>query len=340
MRSVRDKGIRRSRITRTLIEGVPVTDATVFTHDLRLGEVKAVEGLKSRLSIEIDHKVVAGPKLGRPDGSSFEERVIAALRRHDAMGCPNQGVLPAMPGPRSSLSRPRTITGAGGELAHGHYYPEPGSPADRAWLAKMAKPRWVLKFVAKQLERKASVHGGAHDDAKNLVRALIRSYIGEGATLGVTGLNLLDFFYLVERLRRWNGDGKDASFLAPLVCIPSVRAAFSLTPQERVDVVLPRDLVRITVPEWYDAPYYARSMADPRQNVMLWSGPDREAVGGIIMDDHSWDDAFQADTVREMWTECVANGGPPTREVVFRRVAWFVLFREYLEEMKAAVVVR
>ena len=142
------------------------------------------------------------------------------------------------------------IGGAGGEVAHGHFY-----PADVLQLDALPLHRKLHAF-GNRLQARLTPTAGPGEPARAAVAEQIEHVLRDAVHGGIENATMLDYFYVVERLRRWGTTGERSGVVSPLLVPAFVRSAFALDPAQRVDNALHRALVRRLVPEWADIPFF------------------------------------------------------------------------------------
>ena len=107
-----------------------------------------------------------------------------------------------------------TLSGDGGEIARGFYYPSPGV------LSEIRKGG--EEDLAERLEQEArGEHSAAHRGAYRAYRSEVERALAEGRRHGLAGAGLLDYFYLVHRLASRSGLGARPAATRPASPRPS-----------------------------------------------------------------------------------------------------------------------
>ncbi|HEY6595073.1 MAG TPA: hypothetical protein VI011_13380 [Asanoa sp.] len=161
-----------------------------------------------------------------------------------------------------------SLGGAAGELACGYWYPA-GKGGDRAELNRAAWQRLVPACSAMT------------DDVRARQQARVCSVLDTGLSLGLSGLELLDYAYLVEKVRRWDTSAYHPSMVSPFLTPAVVSATFALTPQEKQARVLHDGLIARFVPGWAAVPYVSIT-SGPSTATRIWDGDGPRALHGLL----------------------------------------------------------
>ncbi len=121
------------------------------------------------------------------------------------------------------------LSGGSSEISKGHYY---GHLLRENRNAPFDFDRFAAKFERTRVEILPD------DDSFNLTH-LLRDQVTKGAVYGLEGFSLLDYFYLSERVRRWQSAHLainlfDRSVL-PFVNIEHIKLAFAMRPFEKAE---------------------------------------------------------------------------------------------------------
>ena len=272
---------------------------------------RLVETAPGRLRRRISH-----PERGRPS-DELRERLRNLHLIHDGMRHAHEvRARTALPRPITPL-RP-VLSGHGGELAHGFYY----VTANQLREIRAGGDRAILKRLERAGRRYASA---AQAKAYDLYRSELERILDEARAIGVAGPTLLDCFYLTQRLAFRSGLGARSGRYSCCATPAFVRAAFDLTPEERLENKLHVAMIGRMVPEWREVPFLEREDPDRLPTVhrqRIWEKPGHaEAVGEMLAtEDGGWGEIFQPKAVRRMWRRARAGRGHRHYEGVFEQV--------------------
>lgn len=214
------------------------------------GEVAAglVHALRTVRGFDVTHLLV---RSGAPEGvlrSGLRERVEALQHRYDfqfpstfATRPAESALLPAAPWPAS-------LTGAGGELATAYWY----GAEDPATVG--SGPEALVALAADRLlvaTPRAVLVEAAYDQERDRLRGTV----ARGLDIGLVGLEVLDYVYLAERVRRWYTSAYHVGLVTPFLAADVVASTFALSVADKQARVLHAELLRRFAPEWSDIPF-------------------------------------------------------------------------------------
>lgn len=294
--------------------------------DVRLNsygaEAPVAEELVAALPFEVEH-VVKQPQVVAV-GSPMLPAVVDRVRRWHRY---SEGLRPAsylFHGPPDDLVGVDhlAIGGAGGEVAHGHFYP-------RDVLTLGAD---IEVFTQRLLARLVPASGPA-EAAREAVRAQIQRVLREATDGGLDDARMLDHFYIVERLRRWGTTGERSGVVSPLLVPAFMRGAFGLTTRERLGNELHLALLRELVPQWADIPFYKPTASAPPQVKRLGAVPDSAEVRARLGGSADFDDS----AIEALWALSAAGKSTTADEVALRQLLWRSVFDDHLAEVNQHV---
>ncbi len=323
-------GGRDSRVSAAAALAAGVT-AKFRTGDNHPGELELVERLLGDAEHDIaTHNVTSGERSEPAD--ELRDRLAAIHLVHDGMRNPQELRRPTQLPLRPRTPRP-TLSGHGGEIAHGFYY----ANARKLHGLERRGERGLVARLEKAGKRNAAA---ATPAAYERYSGELERLLGEGRALGLEGPTLLDYFYLTQRLAHRSGLGSRSGRYSCCVAPGFVRAAFDLTPTERLEAKLHTELIAKLVPEWSDVPFYvepARNAMPALRRARIWEKPAHaEALNEIIRKGSSWPAIFRKRRVRKMWREIGAGGGHHHYEGVFDRVIWRETYDRHLATLAKA----
>ncbi|MGI8461427.1 MAG: hypothetical protein ACR2OC_07305 [Solirubrobacterales bacterium] len=298
------------------------------TVDNEPGEVDVVRELVAAAPRPLEH-VVNQPE-AEEALDDLETRLAAIHLVHDGMRNPQEVRRPtALP---HEGFVPPSISGHGGEIGHGFYY------ANRRTLFQLR--RGGLDGLRKKLITAARRrHSSARPEGYEAYAEVCDRVLEAGRGAGLDGAELLDYFYLAERLPYRSGLGARSGRYSACVVPNFVRAAFDLKPAERLQAKLHEDVVAELVPEWGRVGFFA-SGSGPMpaiRRARIWEKEEHAAeITRMIDSERGWPEMFDPDRIRAMWSEIREGGGSADYEHVFYRLAWRVGYEDHLDRLAEA----
>lgn len=105
----------------------------------------------------------------------------------------------------------------------------------------------------------AAPHGAIAPEVLAAEKARISGILDHAREVGLAGLHLLDYLYLVERMRRWATSAYTTGMVTPFLAPGFVATTFALTPAQKRDRLLHTGLIARLVPEWSEVPFVSVS---------------------------------------------------------------------------------
>lgn len=307
------------------------TDVRLMTHDALPEDLHVARELVSRLSEAPEHEVHHVPTGNVAAAAPWEALASASGWHQYAEGLRPYSYLHHRAPQYIDLARPVAIGGAGGEVAHGFFY-----LAGRTELEALPQEQMISRFADGVLRRYSAVDG-ARPAARALVREQIHTALLDIAARGYEDSTILDIYYLRQRMRRWGSTGERPGTLSPLLAPGFIRACIGLTPAQRQQNLLHRELTRRLAPQWADVPYYpaeyttsagGRTTVAPRV-IRVGDAADRDAVHSVIHE-QAWTSAFDPAVVARLWEDSVTGQTNARAERVLRAVVWRAAFEDRL----------
>lgn len=265
-----------------------------------------VESLESERPLEargLSHKVtISNPR--RTATFSLEDRVAAGLRQWDGDFAPGNLRAPVVRPPRRSVL---TIGGGNGEIMHPMYY-----STERTLKLARSLEHPVLR-ISKAFAPRHNVKRVAES-----TQAYIEGQVQVMRSLGQHDVTSLNVFQMMAKYRRWLNSQLTGSSFVLLANPMFVRAAISLTPEQRLDRFMQREMTARLVPRWSDVPYFKASSDDFKksdvvQRSRIWN-TSPESMDRMIEDDHAWKAWFDEKLMRELQSEVHAGDGASVHE--------------------------
>ncbi|GAA1667352.1 hypothetical protein GCM10009745_07000 [Kribbella yunnanensis] len=201
-------------------------------------------------------------------------------------------------GQAHDLYAPVPTEGAEVTVAYGHYY-----PADLPTVNALPLPA-KLQVFGRHLETTLVPATGPSEAARAAVGVQIEQVLRDAVRGGIEDAKMLDYFYLVEQIRR----GRTAGAVSPQLLPQSIRAAFAnAVPVEQQT----RPLKRLPRP---------RRVAD---------APDRDRIESMLLAVEGFDER----ALSTLWAASVAGASSSAAEMILRRALWRATFGLHLTEV-------
>jgi len=308
-------------------------DLKLNSYDAVPGELQVAESLVQALPFEVEHATTSRKTTGikpatNPQPPKPPALADRALRWHRYA----EGLRPAsylFHAPPATLANVAhlAIGGAGGEVAHGHFYPADVLQLDALPLHDK------LNAFGNRLQARLTPTAGPAAPARAAVADQIERVLRTAVHGGIENATMLDYFYVVERLRRWGTTGERSGVVSPLLIPSFVRSAFALNPAQRVDNTLHRELVRRLIPEWADIPFFKPDRPAPRTTPArlrcLADAPDRELIHELLRDV----DGFDQHALNTLWAASTAGASSAAAEATLNQALWRATFDQHLDEI-------
>lgn len=303
-------------------------DIELRTQDLEHGELEVVEQLVKKAAGNTSWRVE--PAESDP-ADPLLERAGNLHLAHDGMRNPQSLLRTPFPLPHPPRTRP-IVSGHGGELGHGFYY---GSAKGLARIHEGGDAAVLERLIDVARKRRQAAVGAGYAEYEEQVRATV----GEGAELGLSGPNLLEYFYLSQRLANRSGITTRNDRWSACSTLAFVRSCFDLKPEQRLESKMHHLVIRELLPEWSDVPFFEAEPAPLRETkqVRIWEKPGHaEEVAAVISDDASWHASFSPDVVQGMWRDALDGKARNFFEPTFTRIVWRASFERHLRTLQAA----
>lgn len=244
-------------------------------------EDMAAEGEMARRLLEIvrdkrglapEHRCVRSGNPVSVLAVGLDERISRMQRLTDFQFPSSYAVRPALPPRMPNRARPASLTGAGGELAVGYWYPrDDGNDLDRT-----AAEREARKHLFSGL-----AEGEAAAPAWALERNRLTDLLDHASGLGLRGMEMVDYVYLAERARRWYTSAYYPGMVTPFLAPAVVSATFALSTRQKRERVLHAGLIERLMPEWSGIPFVSASSGSTRAT-HLWEGDGIQVICGLL----------------------------------------------------------
>ncbi len=210
---------------------------------------------------------------------------------------------------------PPSFSGVGGELATGYWYPNVDGvvPEEHA----------ITRLMSSGPKNVAAPEVTAAEYAR------ISGLAIRGRDLGLSGLQLIDYIYLIERVRRWYSSAYVIGLVTPFLSPGFVAASFALTGEQKRAWLLHTGLIARLVPEWSDTPFVSVSTGKSLAT-RVWDGDGVQAIATMLDTAHGpIAQLFRRDKVEKVLRSAVHQGRAD--QVTLQQFACLAVASETLE---------
>jgi asparagine synthase (glutamine-hydrolysing) len=228
------------------------------------------------------------------------------------------------PGPPTLPVEPRPVSfsGAGGEIVAGYWYPKENvDPLVRSDAEAAIVERLLSSGSASAVPPPISAR----------VRAVVAPLVDRGESLGLRGLELMDYVYLVDRVRRWYTSAYFVGMVTPFLAPGVVAASFAVSPQHKSHRSIHTGLLERFVPEWLDVPYVGKTTGASTA-VRVWDGDGLQAIHGLLDTVHGdLTHLMRRDLVSAALVTCANGDGTAKLEKRLQQFAYLAVASQTLE---------
>ena len=278
--------------------------------------------LHDSYGITAEHHLYHAQSSVTVQAKGLRERVRRLQRVHDFQ-FPSTFTVGIAGPERLPAARAMSITGAGGELAVGYWYPKVTDPEEDAdeGIGREAAGRSLLSAVD------PSVAPVAHA----LERERIAGLLDVALSLGLRGVELTDYIYLTERVRRWYTSANYVGMVTPFLAPDFVAASFAISPEDKRARRLHREMVLRWVPEWAEVPYVT-SRSGRSTATHIWEGDGLEVLSNLL-DAHDGEMTALLDRplVEEALIAAATGEAKLRHERTLQQYAWIAIAAESLD---------
>ncbi|MBF5032140.1 MULTISPECIES: hypothetical protein [unclassified Micromonospora] len=260
--------------------------------------------VRDRRGLELPHRLVPAAPPAAVLGVGLRERARRLAALHDHQFPSNYLARPAVRTRLPEVVRAPSLTGAAGELVVGYWYPR--ADADPAPTPEQAGLTKLLAGVPN-----AAVSPEALATERDRVTALL----AHARDIGLRDEHLIDYLYLVERMRRWCTSAYTTGMVTPFLAPGFVAASFAFTAAEKRARLPHTALIARLVPEWADVPFVSAATG-PSRATRIWEGDGVAAVSDLLDTVHGPLTELIRRPVVERDLRTAARGGRPDPRVL------------------------
>ncbi|MEV0716892.1 hypothetical protein [Asanoa sp. NPDC050611] len=276
---------------------------------------RLVQLLRDKRGVDPEHRIQAAGAPADVLGVGLGERTRRLQRQYDYQFPSTYLVRPARPGRLPERPHGANFTGAAGELATGAWYPPETSD--------VPVPEVVLTRLVSALAR------GVAPEADAAERRRVTALVAHAEEVGLHGLHLIDYCYLVERARRKATSAYAIGLVTPFLSPGFVAASFALASAQKRAQVLHKGLIARLVPEWSEVPFVSVSTGASTAT-RVWQGDGIEVMADLLDTAHGpLTELIRRDAVLTALTKAAGGGQPDARTL--QQFTYLAVASEQLE---------
>src|SRR5699024_6324651 len=146
------------------------------------------------------------------------------------------------------------VQGAAGEIGKATYY---GSDS---FYNKLIKKGNAAAY--ERLTQTYSSLEGIKPEVRERANRFIFSIVQDGKNKGISNLYLLDYFYIMERARRWLPQSIDNRRYSAFFSTEFLKQSFNMSYDEKRNLDIYTEVIHNLVPEWDEVPFYKKKPSD------------------------------------------------------------------------------
>lgn len=221
------------------------------------------------------------------------------------------------------------IQGAMGEIGKATFY------SSQTFYERLIKKGNDAAY--ERVTRAYSLLDGVKPEVTDKANQFMFNVIQKGKTKGISDLYLLDYFYLVERARRWLPQNSDISRYSAFFSNEYLEQSFNMSYEEKLNLDVFTSVIEELVPEWRDVPFYRRKLTDrderTEKGLRLWQTSDKEDIEKILDNPDKWNDMFDEEKILSIWKSAINGDFHPGIESLFDRLVMRAEFQEHLDRI-------
>lgn len=225
------------------------------------------------------------------------------------------------------------IQGAAGEIGKATYY---GSDS---FFNKLQKKGNDAAYY--RLEKAYSNITGIKNRVRERANQYIFSIIQDGKNKGISDLYLLDYFYLMERARRWLPQSIDNRRYSAFFSNEYLKQSFNMSYSEKRNLEIFKEIIHNLVPEWDDVPFYKKKTTDRDERTekgqRIWQTSDKEEIEKILNQPDKWNNIFEEKEIIKIWNSAIEGNFNPNIESLFDRLIMLATYQEHLDILNQQV---
>jgi asparagine synthase (glutamine-hydrolysing) len=268
------------------------------------GEVarRLVQLVRDKRGLHLDHRSVRGAAPASVLGTGLRDRARRLADLHDHQFPSTYLARPPARAHLPETTRAASLTGAAGELAVGYWYP-----------AADAEPYPTPEQAAMTRLLAGVPQAAAAPEALAAERERVGAVLAHARDLGLRDEHLIDYLYLVERMRRWCTSAYLTGMVTPFLAPGFVATTFALGVAQKRERLLHTALIARLVPEWAEVPFVSAATG-PSTAPRIWEGDGVRTVADLLDTAHGpLTGLMRRPAVEQALRKAVRGGGPDPR---------------------------
>ncbi len=220
------------------------------------------------------------------------------------------------------------IGGGGGEIGQPYYY-KSVEILQQIELSETPLDRLTGVFVKKS----------TLPHMKENILAYVSRLEGRCADAGVSGAARLNFFYLIEKYRRWTSVGHQTGSLALFANPTFITESFCATAQDRMQDKVHKSLLKEFIPGWESVPFYKGApkdaLAKTHAGLRLWQ-TDADYTKDVLQYGNTYQNFWNKEVVKKLLDTNFENT-LDAHEAMIQKILWTEAFRVHIVTLKKQV---
>src|SRR5699024_10539670 len=203
---------------------------------------------------------------------------------------------------------------------------------------------FIKKGNAAAYERLTQIYSsleGIKPGVRERANRFIFSIIQDGKNKGISNLYLFDYFYIMERARRWLPQSIDNRRYSAFFSTEFLKQSFNMSYDEKRNLDIYTEVIHNLVPEWDEVPFYKQKPSDrderTEKGLRTWQTSDRQSVEDILQNPENWNDIFEENEVLSIWESAKKGDFNPNIESLFDRIVMKATFQDHLDLLNSHI---
>src|SRR5699024_4660952 len=166
--------------------------------------------------------------------------------------------------------------------------------------------------------------------------------VQDGKSKGLSNLYLLDYYYLLERARRWLPQSIDNRRYTAFFSLEFLKQSFNLSIEEKRNQEIYNSIIRELVPEWSNVPFYKRKPSDKDERTLnkqrIWQTSDKEEIESILKTPEKWNFIFEEEEIYKLWENAINGKFYSSLESLFDRLVMLATYQDHLDRLNSTII--